>query len=155
MNVLILLFVARAFAERITNTNLTSLFGCENIWFSRMNCYHRLKTSQYLPNVQHCLLVHTANTTGMNMFRSFQLTCITKLTDVVKDFFWHSTQWPLWKCQSQNNEGALKRQLLIPCDLYNIISRCLDSEGGYILVKGACKETNTLIFNIINKHSVL
>jgi len=56
----------------------------------------------------------------------------------------------------KNNQGALKRQLLIPCDLNITISRCVDSEGGYILVKGACKETNMiLIFNIINKHSVL
>jgi len=51
----------------------------------------------------------------------------------------------------KNNQGALKRQLLIPCDLYNNISRCLNSEGGYIFVKGACKETNMiLILSIIN-----
>jgi len=48
------------------------------------------------------------------------------------------------------NLGALKRRLLIPCDLYNNISRCLNSEGGYILVKGACKETNMiLLFNYL------
>jgi hypothetical protein len=56
----------------------------------------------------------------------------------------------------QKKQGAIKRQLLIPCDLYNNIKRCTDSESGYTLVKGACKETNMiLILNKINKYSQL
>jgi hypothetical protein len=118
-----------------------------------MNCCHRLKASQCLRNIQHYVPDHTA-TTGTNKFRCFQRTYITKVTDDVKDLFWHATQGHYENVNPKNNQGTFKRQHLIPCDLYSNI-RCMDSECGYISLEVACKETYMiLIFNKINRYGI-